>query len=186
MIRKLKGLVVFTVLVSAGLCVAAAQAKECLENFFRVQIYDGTQLTGTLLKEYCARVPSGGSTKIERDWDRNSIRICRANCPGKEDKADRGDQAKSPVYEKRDDRFSVRWSGRTEFEEGRYRFFGESDDGLRIVLDGGTVVDDWSVHARRSFHVEKEISAGWHMVVVEYFENTGGAVTKVGWERIVE
>ena len=41
------------------------------------------------------------------------------------------------------DGFSVRWTRRIPFAAGSYRFLAEADGGLRLIVDGQMVIDQW-------------------------------------------
>jgi N-acetylmuramoyl-L-alanine amidase len=81
------------------------------------------------------------------------------------------------------DNFSVRWVGRFEFANGTYRFLARADDGIRVKLDGSTVIDAWRDQAPTDYAQDRTVSAGTREVIVEYYENGGGAVAQVRWER---
>ncbi|MGE3913091.1 MAG: PA14 domain-containing protein, partial [Chloroflexota bacterium] len=80
------------------------------------------------------------------------------------------------------DDFSARWYGRHDFEAGTYTFRVFADDGVRLRLDGATILDEWQGQAR-GFTVERAVSAGPHNVEVEYYEGGGGARLEVSWTR---
>ncbi len=81
------------------------------------------------------------------------------------------------------DRFSVRWSRTAYFEGGRYRFTTETDDGVRLYLDGQLIIDQWRDQSRTTYTVERDLSAGNHSLRMEYYENTGAAVARLSWTR---
>lgn len=83
-----------------------------------------------------------------------------------------------------DDRFSARWTRYLYLEEGRYRFEAASDDGVRVYVDGQRIINGWWDHGVRTFSATLNLSTGHHLVQVEYYENTGAAVVRFGWERI--
>jgi hypothetical protein len=80
------------------------------------------------------------------------------------------------------DRFSARWTRYIDFAAGTYRFTATSDDGVRVYVDGKLVIDEWNDHPVRTFTADVSLAAGHHSVIVEYYENTGGARIKVSWE----
>jgi len=83
------------------------------------------------------------------------------------------------------DDFSVRWTHVVNLAPGAYRFFSSSDDGVRIYVNGGLIVDAWGgshVSSPRSGDVT--LSAGQHTVVVEYCERGGKAAAHVWWNRL--
>lgn len=41
------------------------------------------------------------------------------------------------------DNFSVRWTRTIQFPQGRFRFRATVDDGVRLYIDGGIVIDQW-------------------------------------------
>ncbi|MGQ9904328.1 MAG: PA14 domain-containing protein [Anaerolineae bacterium] len=82
-----------------------------------------------------------------------------------------------------DDGFSARWSGRARIEEGSYTFIAQADDGIRVWLDGGLILDAWRDQPLTEYRVTRDVSAGEHEVQVEYYENGGGALAEFRWER---
>jgi len=78
------------------------------------------------------------------------------------------------------DEFSLRIWRNVYFPGGRYEFRTESDDGVRVYVDGQIVVDRWW-DANSGAGGGKDISSGWHEVKVEYYENTGNARLYVYW-----
>jgi hypothetical protein len=81
-----------------------------------------------------------------------------------------------------DDRFSVRWTGQRYFHSGFYRFGLFADDGVRLWIDGELLVDEWHV-GRAEYHSQATyLMAGYHEVVIEYFEDTGLAEIRFWWE----
>jgi LysM repeat protein len=91
----------------------------------------------------------------------------------------RGDQPASGVPR---DHFSVRWTRRLELERDHYRFCAMSDDGVRIWVDGGLVLDEWHPNNGVAYCGETYVHAGTHDIKVEYFERGGEALIYVWWE----
>lgn len=81
----------------------------------------------------------------------------------------------SPVGGINSDSFSARWTKYIDEPAGSYRFTVTSDDGVRVWLDGDLIINDWSDHAARTTTVDKPVSAGHHLLTVEYYENGGDA-----------
>ncbi len=82
------------------------------------------------------------------------------------------------------DNFSVRWEGFvTPPVSGNYTFRTRSDDGVRLYLDGNLVIDNWTDHAPTdNDSVPIALNAGQrYPVVMEYYENGGGAVAQLSW-----
>jgi hypothetical protein len=82
------------------------------------------------------------------------------------------------------DGFSARWTRVVFFEGGRYRFTAQSDDGIRLFVDGALIIDEWQDQAGATFSVERDLRTGDHSLRVEYYENVGGAMARVSWSRV--
>jgi hypothetical protein len=82
-----------------------------------------------------------------------------------------------------DDNFSVRWTGEVEaaFTE-TYTFYPRTDDGVRLYVDGQLLVDRWvDRSATENFGRIDLIAGNTYSLVMEYYENTGGAVAELRW-----
>lgn len=84
------------------------------------------------------------------------------------------------------DNFSARWTRYLSLEAGTYRFTARSDDGVRVYLDDQLIINGWSEHPAQTFSVEKAVSAGHHLVKVEYYERSGLAEMSFSWERAAQ
>jgi hypothetical protein len=73
------------------------------------------------------------------------------------------------------DNFSVRWSRHLSFDPGYYRFSVRSDDGVRVWLDDGLVIDKWYPMDNELHYVDGIYLSGMHKLRVEYFERSGYA-----------
>lgn len=82
-----------------------------------------------------------------------------------------------------DNNFSVRWQGRFNFDESWYQFDTLSDDGIRVFVDGETVVNAWRHQDGATFSGKIFLNQGMHLVRVEYFEGMGGAGVRVNWDK---
>lgn len=82
------------------------------------------------------------------------------------------------------DQFSARWTKTAHFDEGVYRFAVTADDGLRLYIDGVRVIDRWYDQMVTTHTIEKYLPAGEHTIVLEYFENYGGAFAKLEHQRL--
>jgi MSHA biogenesis protein MshQ len=82
------------------------------------------------------------------------------------------------------DNFSARWSGKLIVPvSGTYRFQTESDDGVRLTVNGVRLIDNWTDHAPTL-----DTGAGINLVagtqvdiVAEYYERGGGALMRLRW-----
>ena len=80
------------------------------------------------------------------------------------------------------DTFSVRWTGRIEADSGgTYQFMTYSDEGIRVITDGATVIENWTAHLPTTNYGSIALTAGQHNITVEFYENTGDAVAKLYW-----
>ena len=89
----------------------------------------------------------------------------------------------SPAPEIPADKFSVRWTTRTGFAGGLYRFSILTDDGMRLWIDGQLVIDNWQDSRSVVETADVSLSAGDHDLKVEYYENTLGARARVWWQK---
>jgi parallel beta-helix repeat protein len=79
------------------------------------------------------------------------------------------------------DNFSARWQGDFDFSSGPYEFAVTADDGVRLYIDGQLVVDRWIDQSPTTYRVTRQLSAGRHRIVMEYYENGGGAVARLSF-----
>lgn len=89
----------------------------------------------------------------------------------------------TPIESVPADHFSVRWTYRASFLNGGvYKFRTLSDDGMRVLLDGNLIIDDWIEHAfAESSTVVGILSDYFNTIVVEYFDAEGEALAYVNW-----
>lgn len=81
------------------------------------------------------------------------------------------------------DYFSVRWTRTLGFDAGDYRFFTSTDDGVRVWVDSGLVVDAWNDQKLPNTHTgDVYLAAGQHTITVEYYEHGGEASAHVWWQ----
>jgi probable HAF family extracellular repeat protein len=80
------------------------------------------------------------------------------------------------------DTFASRHSGWLKVDTaGSYTVFIKSDDGSRLFLDGALVINNDGAHGMRERSAVLMLSAGYHRLVVEFFEGTGGAGLEFRW-----
>jgi PA14 domain-containing protein len=70
-------------------------------------------------------------------------------------------------------------------ESGEYGFTALSNDGLRIHIDGETIIDDPAVHSDRFSNsaVVRVDESGWYSIEVLYFQRKGSAALKLFWKN---
>jgi len=77
------------------------------------------------------------------------------------------------------DNFSVRWTNTFPLDGGLYRFTTETDDGVRLYVDGKLVIDKWRLQPVTKYTAEARLSKGQHTVVMEYQERGDRAVARL-------
>ena len=126
--------------------------------------------TGTgLLGQYYANVNLSGTSVLQRtetinfNWGMTS--------PG----------AGVPV-----DNFSIRWSGQIEaISTGAYQFQTNSDDGVRVWVNGQLLIDNWTPHgATLDTSTAITLTAGQkYNIIVQYFDSGFDAVMQLLWKK---
>lgn len=81
------------------------------------------------------------------------------------------------------DYFFVRWSGQIQpLYSQNYTFTTRSDDGVRLWVNGVQIINDWNTYAVKDNTGTISLTAGVkYDIVLEYYENTGQAVSKLYW-----
>ncbi len=80
--------------------------------------------------------------------------------------------------------FSVQWLGKIqpEFTE-TYTFYTESDDGVRLWVNGQLLVDDWNDHPPTEDSGTITLSAGQEYTIeMDLYQNQGGSEAQLLWE----
>lgn len=80
------------------------------------------------------------------------------------------------------DTFAGYWLGSFQFAAGTYTFSATADDGVRVIVDGQVIIDAFFDQGPTLYQATKTLSAGYHQIEVEYYENGGGAVMKLSWQ----
>jgi len=82
------------------------------------------------------------------------------------------------------DRFSIRWSGKIKpLYDEQYTFYTTSDDGIRVWVNGQSVIDSWTKQSGTERKGNITLKAGQlYDIKVEYYENEGDARVRLMWE----
>ena len=82
------------------------------------------------------------------------------------------------------DRFSVRWTADLEAPlTETFTFITNSDDGVRLWLDGKLLIDNWTDHGTtENTAVANLVGGRIYALRMEYYEQAGGAVASLAWE----
>ena len=67
-----------------------------------------------------------------------------------------------------------------------YRLTVVSDDGIRLSIDGGVVLEDWTWHAPKTQMAVIELERGIHTFDMEYFQIGGASALSIDLVEIVE
>lgn len=89
----------------------------------------------------------------------------------------------SPASNIQLDGFSARWSKTANLSAGMYTFTVTADDGVRLYVDGQLALDKWIDQGSTTYTVTRALGAGDHTIVLEYYENGGGAVAKMNYAK---
>jgi len=79
---------------------------------------------------------------------------------------------------------SVRWTGQIlPRYSTTYNFYTNSDDGVRLTINGQSVITNWTNHGPTTDVGTATLNAGQlYDITLEYFQGTGGAICQLYWE----
>ena len=80
--------------------------------------------------------------------------------------------------------FSARWSGKVQAESsGSYNFYTNSDDGIRLWVNGKQLVNNWTDHAATQNKGTIALVSGQkYDIKVDYYQRAGDATAQLSWE----
>ena len=83
------------------------------------------------------------------------------------------------------DSFSVRWTGSLHAtESGTFEVSVSTDDGVRLYIDNQLLIDNWNDHGEEARSVNYAMEAGKsYDIKMEYYQNQGGAVARLGLKK---
>jgi hypothetical protein len=90
----------------------------------------------------------------------------------------------SPIGGIGTENYSVRWSGQLEalYSEPT-KLFLHSDDGVRLRINGQTVIDSWASHPLQENQAQLNLEAGKrYNIELEYHQDSGDAVVRMFWQ----
>ena len=92
---------------------------------------------------------------------------------------DFSDNATSPDNSIDPTTFSIKWTGKIEADsDGTYDFICSSNEGIRIIINGTTVIDNWTHHYAARDVGSIYLLTGLHDIEIEYFNiNTDAFIT---------
>lgn len=82
------------------------------------------------------------------------------------------------------DNFSIEWSGWINIpKSGVYKFITENDNGVKLFIDGKSLIDKWVQIFPTTNTSEIFLSSGWHTLVLDYNEESGTGNVKLQWQK---
>lgn len=83
------------------------------------------------------------------------------------------------------DRFSAVFKQNIQIASaGEYQFFLQADEGAQLFVNGTLLIDSWQGGAGQLKQNIISLASGNHTVEVRYYENTGNASVKAGYEKV--
>ena len=128
-----------------------ALAQSCTADQWSGSYYNGIALSGTPVATRC-------DNTIDFDW------------------STAGPQVGTPPLGH--DQYSVKWTKTQTFAAGVWTLRATADDGVRVLVDGTAVIDAWKDEPPTSYTASPTLTAGSHTIVVQYYQNTAGAVIR--------
>jgi len=81
--------------------------------------------------------------------------------------------------------FSIRFTSNQVFNDGTYQFIVAVDDGVRVFIDGVSVLDQWGqVTAVKTYQFNQTMTAGNHSLQVEMVDYAGSATIQFQWTLV--
>ena len=79
--------------------------------------------------------------------------------------------------------FSAEWTGKILApESGKFTFTTNSDDGIRVWVDGKNIIDAWNDHAPELDSGAIDLVAGQkYDIKVDYYQRSGGSIAQLFW-----
>lgn len=80
------------------------------------------------------------------------------------------------------DNFSIRWTGQQVFTAGIYTFTATAETGIRVIIDGVTIIDKLaSTGAPQTISVNAQVADGTRTIQVDYVALAGNAAVQFFW-----
>jgi hypothetical protein len=78
----------------------------------------------------------------------------------------------------------VNFSGNIQIPStGTYGFYAPGDDGVKLIIDGNTIIDDWYDKGGGGSTTSIYLTEGSHTLTLWYYENGGGANVWLYWAQ---
>src|SRR6185312_13152990 len=59
-----------------------------------------------------------------------------------------------------------------------------TSDGMRVYIDGASIFDRWRDQAPTAYTAQQTLTAGSHLVTVEYYEHSGAPTAHLSWQPL--
>jgi len=80
------------------------------------------------------------------------------------------------------DYFQAKWTGYVNIPTtGDWTFYTSVDDGVKLYIDEALLIDKWIVQPETKYYNTITLSAGFHRIEMNYYENTGYTAAKLYW-----
>lgn len=81
------------------------------------------------------------------------------------------------------DTFSTRWTGQVQAQKTEeYTFYTQSDDGVRLWVNGVQIINNWSAHGSTENSGKIKLTAGAkYDIKLEYFNRSGNGTAQLKW-----
>ena len=81
-----------------------------------------------------------------------------------------------------DDNYSERWTGWVNTPAaGSWTFYTNSNDGVRLWVDNSQIITRWNQHGATEDSATVSLSAGWHPIKLEHFQQDGTVVIQLSF-----
>lgn len=67
--------------------------------------------------------------------------------------------------------------------DGTYGFYAPGDDGIKVIMDGTTIINDWYDKGGGGSTTSRYMTAGQHEITLWFYENGGGANVWLYWAK---
>ncbi|MCX7745857.1 MAG: PA14 domain-containing protein [Clostridia bacterium] len=95
-------------------------------------------------------------------------------------------KTEAPAHGIRQDRFSIRWTGKVQpLYSETYTFYARADDGVRLWVNNQLIIDKWLDQSETEWSGRIILQAGQkYDIKMEYYENTDLASAKLLWSSM--
>jgi beta-glucosidase len=161
--------------------------KNKLPNTIQLNYAPGVQLDGDIksIESKFLFLPDESSNGLKAEYFKN-VNLSGKPALIKTDLTIDFDWKNEPPFENfPKDNYSVRWTGKVKPEKsGNYTFDVMSDDGVRFYINDKLVINDWNDHSAITNSYTMALDAAKsYSIKLEYYENGGDAVVKLGWRE---